>query len=145
MEVKFCFKWNSHLGWLLAGIIAASNFYTETGTVDTKLWEKSILNTLRDLKTAEKKKEYKSVSVYAYSKCIDLLKSSFLELEKLKVPENLVGFLDYAKNSYTTFIEQPVFKGQQGRKRKNVFALSPKQYQITTPRPGVYSAFTSAE
>ena len=78
MEVKFCFKWNSHLRWLLAGIIAASNFYTETGTVDTKLWEKSILNTLRDLKTAEKKKEYKSVSVYAYSKCIDLLKSSFL-------------------------------------------------------------------
>ena len=56
MEVKFCFKWNSHLRWLLAGIIAASNFYTETGTVDTKLWEKSILNTLRDLKTAEKKK-----------------------------------------------------------------------------------------
>ena len=111
MDVKFCFKWNSHLRWLLAGIIAASNFYTETGTVDTKLWEKSILNTLRDLKTAEKKKEYKSVSVYAYSKCIDLLKSSFLELEKLKVPENLVGFLDYAKNSYTAFIEQPVFKG----------------------------------
>ena len=110
MEVKFCFKWNSHLRWLLAGIIAASNFYTETGTVDTKLREKSILNTLRDLKTAEKKKEYKSVSVYAYSKCIDLLKRSFLELEKLKVPETLVGFLDYAKNSYTAFIEQPVFK-----------------------------------
>ena len=102
MEVKFCFKWNSHLRWLLAGIIAASNFYTETGTFDTKLWEKSILNTLRDLKTAEKKKEYKSVSVYAYSN---------LELEKLKVPETLVGFLDYAKNSYTAFIEQPVFKG----------------------------------
>ena len=105
-------------------------FLYRNWTVDTKLWEKSILNTLRDLKTAEKKKEYKSVSVYAYSKCIDLLKSSFLELEKLKVPETLVGFLDYAKNSYTAFIEQPVFNGQQGRKRKNVFALSPKQYQI---------------
>ena len=47
MEIKFCFKWNSHLRWLLAGIIAASNFYTETGIVDTKLWEKSISNTLK--------------------------------------------------------------------------------------------------
>ena len=93
MEVKFCFKWTSHLRWLLAGIIAASNFYTEIGTVDTKLWEKSILNTLRDLKTAEKKKEYKSVSVYAYSKCIDLLKNlcynPFVGLSRTELNKNL--------------------------------------------------------